>query len=645
MKAFIPMRLLCSGLVLLLTLLGVDRGAAWADGKPSDERRCFRGLSLDGTSGLLDQPSANPGCAYRMRTASYLAGFVDNGYLLVGDRFRSLSGAASVAATLGSYVELALQLGTQISRVETPPLMSISQLKLQMKLHTGIGKLFHLAFLPSLRLPGVGQDFSPAAANIDGSLDAIGEVSLARVLPQLPLVLLGQLGYVHDRSLRALDAQDCMGGTVADCLKARLQSTAAYSVGLPRVRFSLAAQVALTLARTVWVMPQLGYRLSVVVGQPDPVLLALLGMQVPSAPLQGRVQQELSLGARLGFGLPLSLDFGVRIGLQSAGYAMGAKIPTVVGVGALNWEIDLLGGSGRIPAEEEAKKQPVPSKEAACFVAGSVRDEQSGQPLADAVVRFVGQRHNAILTDGKGSFSSGELSCGAIVIESSRGDHQTMRLPVVVSLGERAAVELRLPRQARAQSGRLWLTVQSDDGSKVSARATLLRGGQVVSLLSEEGGLFARAAAGVWLLRVEAAGYLSREQTVVLSDGGEQRLQLLLLRRSASPKVQLGSREIALAGALTFATGSTGLSGDSERILDEVVDLLIHHPEVTLLRVEHQADLSLSDVVLLEQQAIAVRDYLVQHGISPERVVASVVEGPRRTAAKIVLRLASAGDR
>ncbi len=234
---------------------------------------------------------------------------------------------------------------------------------------------------------------------------------------------------------------------------------------------------------------------------------------------------------------------------------------------------------------------------------------------------------------------------GAIVIESSRGDHQTMRLPVVVSLGERAAVELRLPRQARAQSGRLWLTVQSDDGSKVSARATLLRGGQVVSLLSEEGGLFARAAAGVWLLRVEAAGYLSREQTVVLSDGGEQRLQLLLLRRSASPKVQLGSREIALAGALTFATGSTGLSGDSERILDEVVDLLIHHPEVTLLRVEHQADLSLSDVVLLEQQAIAVRDYLVQHGISPERVVASVVEGPRRTAAKIVLRLASAGDR
>lgn len=639
------MRLLCSGLVLLVTLLCVGRGAAWAESKPADERSCFRGLSLDGSSGLLDQPSANPGCAYRMRTASYLAGFVESGYLLVGDRFRSLSGAASVAATLGSHVELALQLGTQLSRLESPSLLSMSQLKLQMKLHTSVGKLLHLAVLPSLRLPGVGQDFALAPANLDGSLDVIGEVSLARVLPQVPLVLLGQLGYVQDRSLRALDAQDCMGGTVADCLKARLQSTAAYSVGLPRVRIAVGAQVALTLARSLWLLPQVGYRLSVVVGPPDPVLLALLGMQVPTAPLQGRLQQELSIGARLGFGLPLSLDVGVRIGLQSAGYAMGAKIPTVVGIGALNVEIDLLGGVGRAATEEEAKKPPAPSRDSACFVAGTVRDEQSGQPLADAIVRFVGQRHNAILTDGKGSFSSGELSCGAVVIESSRGDHQTTRLPVVVSVGEHAAVELRLPKQSRAQSGRLWLSVQTDDGSKATARATLSRGGQVVSLLSEEGGLFARAAAGVWLLRVEAAGYLSREQTVVLSDGGEQRLQLLLHRRSTSPKAQLGGREITLASPLTFATGSSSLGSDSERTLDEVVDLLIHHPELTLLRIEHQADLSQSDVTLLEQQAIVVRDYLVQHGISPERVVAAVVEGPRRMPAKIVLRLSSPGER
>jgi hypothetical protein len=76
-------------------------------------------------------------------------------------------------------------------------------------------------------------------------------------------------------------------------------------------------------------------------------------------------------------------------------------------------------------------------------------------------------------------------------------------------------------------------------------------------------------------------------------------------------------------------------------VLDEVVDLLIHHPELALLRVEHVADLQSVDPVLIEQQAIAVRDHLVQQGIAPERVVAQVVEGARRVPARILLKLSA----
>ena len=276
-----------------------------------------------------------------------------------------------------------------------------------------------------------------------------------------------------------------------------------------------------------------------------------------------------------------------------------------------------------------------------CRVSGAIRDVQTGQPLADAVVHFVGQRHNALLTDDKGSFVSGELSCGAVLVEASRGDHQTMRLPVVLSAGEQAAVDIRLPKLLRAQAGRLWLLSQSDDGSKLPARATLSRDGQVVSLLSEEGGLFARVAAGAWLLRVDAAGYLSREQTVVIPDGGEQRLQLLLSRRGREPKVQLGGAEIVLLSPLLFGPGGASLSRDSERVLDEVVDLLIHHPELVQLRIEQAADLQAGDGNLLEQQVIAVRDYLVSQGVAPDRVVARVTEGPRRTPPRISFKIAA----
>ena len=105
------MRLLWSWLVLVLALVGVGSRPAMADASATADPSCFRGLSADGSSGLFDQPSANPGCSWRLRTGSYLGGFVENGFLLVGDRFRSMGGGVAVAATLGQHIELALQLG------------------------------------------------------------------------------------------------------------------------------------------------------------------------------------------------------------------------------------------------------------------------------------------------------------------------------------------------------------------------------------------------------------------------------------------------------------------------------------------------------------------------------------------------------
>lgn len=343
------MRLLWSGLVLLLTLFGVGRGAAWAEVSQTNEGGCFRGLSTDGSSGSFDLPSANPGCAFRLRAGSYLAGFVEQGYLLAGDRFRSLGGGVSVAATLGQHVEVALQLASQLGRVEpmsssvlegsgpSASILTISQLKIQLKLHSAWGRLVHVALMPTLRLPGEGQDFSPAPLNIDAAIDALLDVKLGRVLPQFPLTLSAQLGYVHDRSLRSLDAQDCMGGTVADCLRARLQSTAAYLVGLPRLRLAVGAQLPLHLWRALWIVPTVIYRVEAIVGDPDPVLLALLGMQSPMAPLQGRFQQWLTLGGRIWFGLPLSLDFWRAGGAPERRLCDGGEAASGDGL----WRVDL----------------------------------------------------------------------------------------------------------------------------------------------------------------------------------------------------------------------------------------------------------------------------------------------------------------
>jgi hypothetical protein len=290
------------------------------------------------------------------------------------------------------------------------------------------------------------------------------------------------------------------------------------------------------------------------------------------------------------------------------------------------------------------------------LVAGSVRDAQSKAALAGAIVRFIGVPQNAILSDERGHYQSGALPLGPLTIEASRGDHQTARLAVVVRPGELSGADLELETAVRPAAAGLWVQLEAEGGGSPTAIAVLSRqvtgaaaatngslgGGpgfaQQVTLAPQGDGLFARLPGGSWLLRIDAVGSLSREQVVVLPAGEEHRLSIRLLRRPASPRARLGLEEIMLAEPLSF-TGDPQhpqLGPASGSLLDEVIDLLIHHPELRQLRIEGSGP----EVELL---LIAVRDYLLLGGIAPGRVIAvestAGSTGARQPANKIVLRI------
>jgi hypothetical protein len=243
-----------------------------------------------------------------------------------------------------------------------------------------------------------------------------------------------------------------------------------------------------------------------------------------------------------------------------------------------------------------------------------------------------------MLTDERGEFRSGGLPLGAVLVEASRGDHQTRRAVVLLRGGEAAPVELLLPPVERSTPARLLVEVRDDTGAPAQATGTLHREGQSIELVPQAGTLTARVQPGTWTLRVTGSGLLAREQLLVLLDGGELRLALRLTRRPVVPRVQLGADEILLADPLQFVPQTVTLSTESGRVLDEVIDLLVRHPELRLLRIEHGGDGSTPSgpadpsLALWEQQAIAIRDFLVQRGISPERIVAQVIARPARPA-------------
>jgi hypothetical protein len=217
--------------------------------------------------------------------------------------------------------------------------------------------------------------------------------------------------------------------------------------------------------------------------------------------------------------------------------------------------------------------------------------------------------------------------------------------------GELGGADLELATAVRPAVASLWVELQDDGGGSPAAVGVLSRqvagaaasassgGGpgfaQTVALSPQGAGLFARLPGGSWLLRLDAVGYLSREQVVVLPAGEERRLTVLLPRRPPLPRARLGIDEILLSEPLSFAgePQHPQLSPASGSLLDEVIDLLIHHPELRQVRIEGTGP-------EVELSLIAVRDFLLQGGIAPERVIA--VEMPavaRPSSAKVSLRI------
>lgn len=655
------------GAVFFLGLGGRGVPHAQAAGDGQGPPACSLGLARTGGTGLFDLSLAEAGCPWRLRVGVGLSGFSQGGYLLSDDTFTQLAGTVQVAAAIGSHLETSLQIGSRESRATRPlidekpsdlSLLALGEISLTVKLHTQWGRLVHAAVQPILRVHSGPDDLGPNFRSADLGVDILGTVELQRVASKLPLRLHWLVGYLFDRSSELLASQDCMAAGSAQCLATRLISTAAYDVGQPRVRFALGADALFTLHRKVSLGPLVAYHVDVVTGDGDPVLRELLRMQGVTDGVDDRVVQWLTAGARLHLTLPMTLELGMQLGLQSAGYAVGPKLMQLSGYGSLSWELELLsgdtgaGGSGQKRADSEpGSSEPSPHAggsygQGLGSIAGAVRDARTGVALPDAVVRPVGVRHNALLADERGEFRSSPLPAGAVVIEASRSDHLTARQIVWVRAGEVAQVELKLPPVERPAQGRLWLELRDESGGPVRATATLSRDGQSVELSPQPGGLLTRGPAGPWTLRVDANGYLSREQTVVLPSGGEQRLSLTLLRRPAAPRVQLGAGELLLSEPLEFVPGTAALSPDDARLLDEVIDLLVHHLELRQLRIEHQRaqgdGAAPPAAQLWEQQAIAVRNYLVQHGVAPERVVVRVAAGlSRGRGPRLLLKVAA----
>lgn len=125
---------------------------------------------------------------------------------------------------------------------------------------------------------------------------------------------------------------------------------------------------------------------------------------------------------------------------------------------------------------------------------------------------------------------------------------------------------------------------------------------------------------GEYVLRATAASYPPVEATVVAIRGEEVRARLALQLQ----RVVVGERALSLSTPVYFGEDDRLLEL-SRPLLDDVAEALLQHPEIRRVEIAVHSDAEGPDAANLAhtaRRAEAVRRYLLDRGVAPERLVA-----------------------
>jgi len=475
-----------------------------------------------------------------------------------------------------------------------------------------------LRFMSSI----TGISFSPDSTSV--WLNAIGTYDL-KPEAQVPLRFHLNFGFYFDNSKNLLD-YDANGTSAIS----RYVSMFAYGMSKNRLRLAIGADAPLSeLAEGFSLRPILEYHFEYLTGDYDIEIYrqehdyGRCGQGSNPACKDNKDLHYVTLGVQAQVLHGLTLTLGLDVALRSPGFAYAPALSPWNLLFGIGYPLDLVPRIIRNVPIEKAVYKEVAMREG--LVAGRVVS-LAGTPIEDAVVGVSGRAHTRVLTEADGSFQSVPLQPGPVELAVVANGYETATVRTEVIAGQTANLVLRLtPKAPPARAaGRV-----SDDSGKGLVATVKLAGPQIAEVKSDASGDFSTpVAAGVYAVRVDADGYLSKELQLQVAEGRENVVSVTLRSRPAVAGVTFREGKLRLRQAIAFKSAgnkpSAALSPGMPLLLDELVDILANHPEIKRVRVEAHWDSSLAEAkaqTLTDDQAKSVAKYLVDQGVAPERVV------------------------
>lgn len=262
-------------------------------------------------------------------------------------------------------------------------------------------------------------------------------------------------------------------------------------------------------------------------------------------------------------------------------------------------------------------------------VHGRVVESGSNAPVSGAEVTVVGEDVSPLLSDSEGRFATLGLPEGEVTFEVSHPDYQIARCIATVP-----TEELVCPLIAASTGGKLHVVAVTGRGKPVPRITIRVRGPSDRLLVSDESGMASadEVQPGNYTAYVDDPAYLIAVKDFEIQSRKETSVQLRILPRPSKPRVIVKTAEISLRRQISFATGSDEILPNSEPILMEVADALLRNPDLELIEIQGHTDSRGElevNMLLSQRRADAVRQWLVQHGVEPARLMAKGY-GPTR---------------
>jgi outer membrane protein OmpA-like peptidoglycan-associated protein len=201
---------------------------------------------------------------------------------------------------------------------------------------------------------------------------------------------------------------------------------------------------------------------------------------------------------------------------------------------------------------------------------------------------------------------------GEYTIEASAARYTSMSTLITVPEAGRHEVRLQL----EPTFGTLQLRVRGPDGEKIAGRANVVSDRCTLA----EGRCEFKVNAGPGTLVVRAEGYKTQQLDVTVVAGETAALTIQL----ESARAVVTQEKIEILEKVFFNTAKTTIQALSYPLLDEVAGILKEYPDIRSLRVEGHTDSRGGagyNLRLSQGRADAVRQYLIDKGIDPSRLV------------------------